>query len=244
MPQQENIPRFYVPSLSPGEVTFPDDEAHHALKVLRLRVGAPVELFDGRGGKAVGEILRAGRNDVTAAVGEVQRTQPSQPRVHVAFAVPKAGRLDWLLEKATELAAGSLQPIVFERSVAGGEELTDAKRNRWEAHCVAAGKQSGLDWLPEIRDMQPLKEFLARDREGLCLAGDIGSEVSPLREVLRDSPPSTDVTLLIGPEGGFTEAEREAIRRGGFRAVRLGETTLRIETAAAALLAGVRAIGG
>jgi 16S rRNA (uracil1498-N3)-methyltransferase len=137
-----------------------------------------------------------------------------------------------------------LQPVVFARSVAGGEELSDAKRNRWRGHCIAAAKQSGLNRLPELRDTQKLAEYLADNHPGLQLVGDRTSETPPLKKTLSDSPPPEDVILLVGPEGGITPAENEAIQQAGFQSVRLGTTTLRIETAVAALLAGVRAILG
>ncbi|MBN1943777.1 MAG: 16S rRNA (uracil(1498)-N(3))-methyltransferase [Phycisphaerae bacterium] len=245
MSRHENIPRFYVSPLSAGEVSLPADEARHALKVLRLRVGSEVEVFDGRGGWAVGEISRAGRSDVAVQVEQVHQAEPLRTRVHVAFAVPKGKRLDWLLEKATELAAAALQPIRFERSVAGGEELSDATRDRWWSHCIAAAKQSGLAWLPALHDPTPLSVFLRQNTEALCLVGDITPDASSLKDVLSNrQPPPEDVILLIGPEGGFTPAEQDAIRTAGYRPVRLGATTLRIETAAAALLAGVRTVLG
>ncbi len=244
MTRHENIPRFFVPSLVSGEVHLPDDEAHHAQHVLRLRAGAAVEVFDGRGARAAGEVTHVSRQGVTVQTQEIQHDALPSPRVHVAFAVPKGKRLDWLLEKATELAAASLQPIVFERSVAGGEELTAAKRSRWESHCIAAAKQSGLHWLPELIDTQSLTDFLKTNKPGLLLVGDLTPDTKSLRDALDASASVQDVTILVGPEGGFTPAEREAMQQAGYQAIRLGPTTFRIETAAVALLAGVRAILG
>jgi 16S rRNA (uracil1498-N3)-methyltransferase len=243
MSRHESIPRFYVPSLQAGEISLLRSEAHHATGVLRLRAGVEVELFDGRGGFAKGEITQVSRGGVTVCVDEVQREDELSPRLHVAFAVPKGKRLDWLLEKATELGAASLQPVVFERSVAGGEDLTLTKRRRWEGHCISAAKQSGLNWLPELQDAQKLSEFISRNTDALCIVGDLMPEAKPLNEALQGKR-SQDVILLIGPEGGFTAAEREAIVRAGYQPVRLGATTLRIETAVVALLAAARAILG
>ena len=153
--------RFFCPDLTGPEVVLSDEEAHHALHVLRLSAGAEVSLFDGRGNSAVGRITRAGPRGVVAAV---QRRPPAAQRpgaiVRLAFAVPKGKRLDWLLEKATELAAASLCPVAFHRSIAGGEQLTPAKRRRWLTHCVAAAKQSGTDFLPDIEPLMPLTRFL------------------------------------------------------------------------------------
>jgi len=153
--------------------------------------------------------------------------------------VPKGKRLDWLLEKATELAAGVLQPVLFARSVAGGENLSAGKRNRWEAHCIAAAKQCGLNRLPTLESPVPLQEFLAQPGDSLRLVGDVTDEGVAFSEAIR---PAEEVRILVGPEGGFTPAERQDIREGGYQFVRLGATTLRVETAAISLLAGVRAM--
>ena len=109
-------------------VNLPRGEVHHALHVLRLGVGADVELFDGRGAAANARVTAVGRAGVEMLVtATLPVAGPPRRRVHLAFAVPKGKRLDWLLEKATELGAASLEPVVFERSVAGGD-LTPTKR--------------------------------------------------------------------------------------------------------------------
>ena len=145
----ENAYRLFAPELaeisrrggaSAGlEVALPAGEAHHALHVLRLSCGDRVELFGGDGSKASGVIAAATKRQVTVTVE--QFTPPAGrvgPTVHLAFAVPKGNRLDWLLEKATELGAASLQPVIFNRSVAGGEELGENKFQRWMGHCISA----------------------------------------------------------------------------------------------------------
>ena len=233
--------RFYVPTLVAGPITLPADEARHARTVLRLAAGDVVELFDGRGGVARATVTQLGKRTVTVEAGAVSHENPAGPAVHVAFAIPKGKRLDWLLEKATELGASSLQPIVFARSVAGGDSLKASKRDRWQMQCVAAAKQSGLNTLPTLGDMEPLAAYLATPARGLRLFGDLDDAAS-LREALATSPAPESIELLVGPEGGFTDEERAAILASGATPIRLGETTLRTETAAIALLAGVRAV--
>ncbi|MCK4601859.1 MAG: RNA methyltransferase, partial [Phycisphaerae bacterium] len=166
---------------------------------------------------------------------------PSVARVHLAFAVPKGKRLHWLLEKATELAAASLQPVLFERSVAGGDELTPARRSRWLGHCIAAAKQCGLNFLPELRQPASLEDYLRTGERLFSLVGSDDESAASLPKALASCPREGEVRILIGPEGGLTEAELAAARRAGFTPVRLGATVLRIETAAVALLAAVRA---
>lgn len=241
---QENAPRFYVPDLPrTGQnepLTLPAEESHHVAKVLRLRPHDPVELFDGRGRVGRGELSAVDRRRSQVRLQEVISTQPAHPAVHVAFAVPKGKRLDWLLEKAPELAASSLQPVVFARSVAGGDTLSEAKRQRWMGHIVSAAKQSGLNHLPQLRPMVALRELLASTDGSLRLLGDASERSVPLRTALAEAGETPDVTLLVGPEGGLNEEELAAADDAGVRRVRLGSTTLRVETAAVALLAGVR----
>ena len=238
--------RLFVPELASAapqaqtglELALPAAELHHALHVLRLRAGDGVEVFDGAGRRAAATVSRIGRNEAAVTVGDIVTVsaRPS-PAVNMAFALPKGERLDWLLEKAAELGAASLRPIVFERSLGGREELSDAKRGRWMAHCVSAAKQSCLDFLPELREPMDLAEFLLLPDNGLVLAGDLSAGACTMRQAL--ASPAPLITLLVGPEGGLSVAELEQVRRAGVRLVRLGSTTLRIETAALALLAAV-----
>jgi len=246
MAETEKRPRFFVPDLppeAPALAELPPAEAHHALHVLRLRAGAAVELFDGCGRCAEGHIADASRRRVTVAVERTWTQPPAAPGapgpVHLAFAVPKGSRADWLIEKATELGAASLRPTVFERSVAGKEPLSPAKRGRWVGHCVAAAKQAGLAHLPTVEDPAPLADMLARAAGALVLVGDTVAEAVPVLEALAHRRADQDILIVVGPEGGFAEAERAALQAGGAVAVRLGRSTLRIETAAVALLAAV-----
>jgi len=252
-------PRFYAPGLapalakpgeSPGQadparltVPLPPSEGHHAVNVLRLKEGAAVELFDGRGGRARGRIEDIRRGHVVVLIEHPgPRRERPQPIVHVAFAVPKGNRLDWLLEKTTELGAASLRPTIFDRSIAGAEELSIAKRERWFGHCVAAAKQSRLDFLPEVAEPAPLPDRLSARGEALGLLGDLEPDALPLPTALGPRRTGQEVLVLVGPEGGLAPEERESTLAAGFLPVRLGHTTLRIETAAVAILAAVSAL--
>ena len=246
-----DTPRFYLPDL-PAEVepdapplALPAGEAHHAAHVLRLRPGAQIQLLDGRGRRGMGIIQRARHGEVTVTIAQMSAPSPRpRPAIHLAFAVPKGKRLDWLLEKATELGAATLAPVVFERSVAGGEELSDHQRERWMGHCISAGKQSGCDWLPELAPPVKLAAFL----EGLGLleppqrriVGHPGPESLSVPEALGPGPLDA-IWLLVGPEGGLTDAELAQARSAGFASARIGANVLRVETACLALLAAARA---
>jgi 16S rRNA (uracil1498-N3)-methyltransferase len=254
MPPAADLPRFFVPPeddsaappslLAAGqEVVLPQTESHHAAHVLRLKEGAPVELFDGYGAAATGTIAGIRKGEVRVYLETVRPTAPRpRPEIHLAFAVPKGNRLDWLLEKATELGVASLEPIRFDRSVAGGEDLGNAKRQRWQGHCIAAAKQSGADWLPTIMSPLPLAAFLAKDRAGVRLYGTPLAEAASMARVLTMPTPVDSVYIVVGPEGGLTDAELGLLNASGFSAARLGHTTLRVETAAIALMAAVLAL--
>jgi len=239
--------RFHVnqlpaPTADVPHVQLPPGEAHHAANVLRLAVPAPVELFDGRGGRAAGRVESVKRGEVVVAV---ERSLPAStrdgPLVHLAFAVPKSKRLDWLLEKAPELGAASLTPVIFRRSVAGTDSLPPAKLDRWLGHCIAASKQCGLDFLPAIAQPVRLAELLTPSTPRLALLGCRQGDATPIAAALARRQGGQDVLILVGPEGGPTDDERQGAREAGLIPVRLGRTTLRIETAAISLLAATTA---
>ncbi len=236
-------PRFYASPLVPGQVTLAGDQAHHARNVLRLKAGDTVELFDGAGVTARGVIDTVSRAETVVTVENCnQALARPEPVVELAFAVPKGKRLDWLLEKATELGAAVLQPVIFDRSVAGGAELSAGKRDRWLAHCIAAAKQCRTDFLPEIREPVSLETFLAGRASAIGLVGDVDPAAPTLAGALAAWQGGQGISLVIGPEGDFTQDEWQMIMNAGVRGVRLGHTVLRVETAAIALLAGVVAV--
>lgn len=226
------------------EVPLPQAEAHHAAHVLRRRAGDLVELFDGDGGRALARLKLVRRGEVLATVEEVRpRLARPVPILRLGVAVPKGNRLDWLLEKATELGVASLAPLALERSVSGGDALSAAKRRRWTARCIAAAKQSGADFLPAIEDPLSLQDFLAGAIGGIGLYGDLSASAVPVAAALRDRAGQAGTYyIVVGPEGGLTDAERQALDGAGFGAVRLGRTILRVETAAVALVSAVLAL--
>ena len=233
--------RFFVESIGAETVELPPSEAHHALHVLRVRAGEQVEVFDGAGTVARGSFRPAGRKSAAVEVVERRELSPRPaPAIELAFAVPKGKRLDWLIEKATELGAAVLSPVIFERSVAG-PAAGGRVPGRWRGICIAAAKQCGASFLPELRPPRPLGEFLTDAGGGVRLLGDAAG-VSMVK-ALAGSPPAR-VCVLVGPEGGLGEAESAAAAEADFIPVRLGGLTLRIETAAVALLAAVNACCG
>jgi 16S rRNA (uracil1498-N3)-methyltransferase len=241
MERDGTLRRLFAEDLAADSVELTEAEAHHALRVLRLEDGAEVEVFDGRGGVALGRLRPRGRRGAVVEITGRREARPVRPAVELAFACPKGKRLDWLIEKAVELGAAALRPVVFERSVAG-RELSPHAAGRWRDHCIAAAKQSGADFLPRIDRPTPLPALLAEPAANLALLGQAGGE--PAGPILAGAGPVEAVALLVGPEGGLTPEEAQAAGSSGWLPVSVGPLTLRVETAAVSLLAAVRACGG
>ena len=235
--------RFFVSDLSSDEVRPHRGEIHHALHVLRLKDGDKVELFDGSGTVAVGVIEHVNRRDVIMRVTDRETRQPPPPpAIQLAFAEPKGKRIDWLVEKAAELGAESLQRVIFDRSPPVAKSESTTKSDKLMVHCISAAKQCGLNFLPKLPAPITLAEILARQDDSLRILGDTGPDALQLDQVIGNKSPRDTVTLLIGPEGGLTQSERAESIEGGFIPVRIAPTTLRTETAALALLAATVAL--
>lgn len=229
------MPRLHCsePLASGRSLALPAGAARH-VQVLRLQPGDTLTLFDGRGGEYDAVVEHMGRSDVRVQVGAhhaIER-EPSVA-VHLALAMPANDRMDWLVEKATELGVASLQPLVAERSVlrlAG--ERAQKKQAHWQAIAVAACEQCGRNRVPVVHAPQPLAQWLTGQAQpGLVLS--LRGESKPLQAVAR----AEELTLLSGPEGGLAPAEEDAAFARRWQAVNLGPRVLRAETAPLAALA-------
>ena len=235
------MPRFHCPApLATGEsLLLPPGAARH-VQVLRLQPGEHITLFNGEGGEWDAVVERMGRSEVSVLVGGHDPVEREAAReVHLAAAMPANERMDWLVEKAAELGAASVQPLMAERSVlrlAG--ERAQKKQAHWQAVAVAACEQCGRNRVPAVHEVADLRGWLARPASPgshrLLLSLRRGTR--PLREAAGAAGP---VLFLSGPEGGFTEAEEEAALAAGFTPVTLGARVLRAETAALAALAAL-----
>lgn len=229
------MPRLYCgEALATGlELALPPGAARH-VQVLRLQPGDALTLFDGRGGEYEAVVRLMGRSEVRVSVGAHHAVECEAPvAVHLALAMPANERMDWLVEKATELGVASIQPLVAERSVlrlAG--ERAQKKQAHWQAIAVAACEQCGRNRVPPVHAVQPLAAWLAAQAApGLVLS------LAPGTRPLAAVAPSAERTLLSGPEGGLAPAEEEAAAARGWQAVHLGPRVLRAETAPLAALA-------
>ncbi|WP_332814820.1 16S rRNA (uracil(1498)-N(3))-methyltransferase [Ramlibacter sp.] len=229
------MPRLHCPGpLREGaSLALPPAAARH-VQVLRLQPGDAVTLFDGEGGEWEARIERMGRSDVQVVVGShhaIER-EPAAA-VHLAVGVPANERMDWLVEKAAELGAASLQPLVTERSVlrlAG--ERAGRKQAHWQAIAAAACEQCGGNRLPAIHPLAELALWQpppGMTRRVLSLA--------PEARPLALPPAGAPLLLLSGPEGGLSPREEAAALAAGFEPVTLGARVLRAETAPLAALA-------
>lgn len=243
------MPRFYCPTpLTPGEtLDLPSGAARH-VQVLRLQPGDAITLFNGGPGIAgSGEfdatITHMGRSDVQVHVGTHHRVEREAPRaVHLVVGMPANDRMDWLVEKATELGVASIQPVMTERSVLRlSGERADKKVAHWQSVAVSACEQCGGNRVPAIHPVMNLAAWLkarAAGSHGPSLLLSLRSGTQALR-TLDLGEVSTDVTFLSGPEGGLGAAEEEAALACGFSPVTLGPRVLRSETAALSALAAL-----
>jgi 16S rRNA (uracil1498-N3)-methyltransferase len=221
-----------------AEIDLPAAAARH-VQVRRLQPGDPLRLFNGRGGEWQATVLRMGRSQVVARVGDfdpVERELGLQ--VTVALGMPANERMDLLVEKATELGVHAIQPLQCERSVlrlAGERALR--KCEHWQAIAAAAAEQCGRTRVPQIAAVQTLERFLAQPpTAALRVLLSPAEGAAPLHAVVADG---AALLTLSGPEGGLSPAEEAAARAAGFVPARLGERVLRAETAPLATLAWI-----
>jgi len=224
-----------------GEVLLDEQARRHLLKALRLKKGAPVVLFDGSGCDFDARLTRLDKDTCAAATREIiHREEPPQLKIHLAIGISRGERMDYAIQKAVELGAWSIQPLFTERTVVrlAGERLA-SRQSHWDGVVRHACEQSGRSLLPAVEHATPLAAWLAAFQgEGILLDHRTNSGLSDLPR------PGSDISLLVGPEGGLTAAERNASLKQGFRAVRLGPRVLRTETAPLAAISALQTIWG
>lgn len=200
--------------------------AHYLLHVMRLKAGAPLLLFDNRSGEWLASVTEAGKRSLTVRIERQTRAIEQVPDLWLCFAPVKKARLDWIIEKATELGARRLQPVITERTI-----VERVKRERLEAQVIEACEQCGRTALPVLGEPVKLTQLLSewpKDR-ALLFADEAGG--MPLSAVVAPAP----AAILVGPEGGFTSRERELLlENAAVRRIALGPRILRAETAAIA----------
>ncbi len=239
------LTRVFVdsPLVPDADLNLPDAAANHVGRVLRLREGAVIVAFDGSGHDYRCEILSVKGDDVRVRVGARASGLPESPlRITLVQAVSRGERMDWTLQKATELGVGTIVPVLSSRSVVRLDERQAGKKLRhWQAIVAGACEQCGRSRVPEIRPPQELSRFLASsNREGqrLVLSPTGPASLAGLTSV------GSRVELLIGPEGGLDDGELERAAASGYVPVQLGPRVLRTETAGIVALTVLQALWG
>ena len=233
------LTRVYVDAvLAPGaRVVLAGSAASHVTRVLRLRPGDALTLFNGQGGEHAGSIEKSQAGSVTVVIGAPCASERESPlSLTLAQGVSRGERMDLVVQKATELGVSALVPVLTERSVVRLDPQQAARKvAHWRAIAIAACEQSGRNRVPAVATPLALREFT-----GLARSAGAGARVllSPEAALRLDDvpPPITAITVLIGPEGGLTDSEEDLARSAGFTPVRLGPRVLRTETAAIAAL--------
>ncbi len=232
------MPRFFCPAdLSTGaELLLPAGAARH-VQVLRLQPGDGITLFNGRGGEFDATVARMGRSDVAVIVGAHHAVEREAARpVTLAIGMPANERMDWLVEKATELGVARIQPLLTERCVLRLKgERAEKKVAHWQAVAEAACEQSGRNRVPQVEPVRELSAWLATlPAEGARWVLSLRDGVRSASDLLASQPPVLAVAL--GPEGGLSSGEEDRLMAAGFVPASLGRAVLRSETAALAAL--------
>jgi 16S rRNA (uracil1498-N3)-methyltransferase len=234
------MPRIHCPApLATGQsLALPAGAARH-VQVLRMQPGEQLTLFNGEGGEWEARIERMGRADVQVLVQEHRAVEREAAlAVHLAVGIPANERMDWLVEKATELGVASIQPLMTSRTVLRlSGERARKKRDHWQAVAIAACEQGGRNRIPAVHEVMDLRDWLAAPAAaGLRIALSLAPGA---RTLVQASAGGEPVLALSGPEGGLTAQEQEAAAAHGFIPVTLGPRVLRAETAPLALLAAL-----
>lgn len=236
--------RFYLPPGDWPAATLSGGEAHHARDVLRLQPGDRLAIFDGAGREATAAVAALGSGTVQLRILEETKSVPLRCRITLAQAIPKGKNMDLIVQKAVEIGAAEIVPLLSERTVVQLDPAGAAqKQSKWQTIAIEAAKQCGQNWLPQVRTPRAVENFFAglpATEFDLRLIGSLQPGARHLREILRefgqeqeeDNRRPATVLMMIGPEGDFTPAEIALARARGCAPLTLGPIILRVETAA------------
>jgi 16S rRNA (uracil1498-N3)-methyltransferase len=236
-------PRVYldIPLAGGQEVSFDRAQANYLQNVLRLKHGDEVFLFNGRDGEWLASLAGSGKKTLTAAVGERLRAQPQASDRHFLFAPLKHARLDYLVQKAVEMGASRLQPVITRHT-----QVARVNLDRMRGNVIEAAQQCGILSVPEVAEPVTFNTMMGQiEAERLIVFCDEDAEVKDPVAALAAAHAHRPVAVLVGPEGGFAEDERAALlKRPNVVRIALGPRILRADTAAVAALALVQAVLG
>jgi 16S rRNA (uracil1498-N3)-methyltransferase len=237
------IPRIHCDlKLGPGaQFSLAPDAAQHVAKSLRLKAGDAIVVFDGRGGEYDATLQRVDKDRVDVKVGALQdRQRESSLVLGLVQGLPEADKMDWIIQKATELGIAWIQPVICERSVVRlSGERAERREAHWRRVAIAAAEQCGRTRIPEVRPTASFINWLAAPNEVPRWLLSPGAGAIAAHPAL-----ASPLELVIGPEGGLAERERSLALERGCEAVSLGPRILRTETASIAALAAIHALWG
>jgi 16S rRNA (uracil1498-N3)-methyltransferase len=239
------MPRFYCPQpLAAGHtIALPDQVAHHAW-VVRLQPGAQMTLFNGEGDEYVAELVEVDKKRAYARIlAQVARDCELPYQITLAQALPEAAKMDWIIEKAVELGVAAIVPLAAQRSVVRlSAERAEKRLAHWHGVIVAASEQSGRNRLARLAELENFAAWASGGDDAVRILLSPRASRS-LPDWARQQAPQA-ITLLVGPEGGFTEQEEDAAVAGGALMLSMGPRILRTETAGLAALAAINALWG
>jgi 16S rRNA (uracil1498-N3)-methyltransferase len=235
------LSRFFIDApLSLGEHELPEAQAHYIGRVLRMTEGDALQVFDGSGTEFRGTLLEVGKKRVRVQLDDSFAGQAESPlRIHLGQGLSRGERMDWAIQKATELGVSEITPIVSERcEVRLKDERAEKRQAHWQQVAVSACEQCGRSVVPIIHSPVPLADWLKRTEADLKLV------LHPVAEPLTSHDKPDTLAFLIGPEGGLNDAEVEQAKDAGFHAARLGPRVLRTETAPVVALSVAQQLWG
>jgi 16S rRNA (uracil1498-N3)-methyltransferase len=239
------VPRFHVdaPLRAGGSCELPEDTAHHAVHVLRIRSGEDVTLFNGRGGEYAGRVSSIQRLRVSVDVLEHRAIERESPlRIVLVQGVSSGERMEFTIRKAVELGVAGIHPVLAAGSVARPKgERAAARQGHWQKIAISACEQCGRNRIPAVAPLVNASDYRASDTAGVKVLLSPGSDL-PFSKFIENRGES--FVLAAGPEAGFDAKEEKAFLDAGFVPVRLGPRILRTETAALAALAALNALLG
>jgi len=237
------LPRFFISSsqVSGSTIMIAGEDVRHIVMVMRMRAGDKLLLCDGKGSEYTVKIADVRRSDIKTVILSQSKKELPKLRITLGQGLAKSDKMDFIVQKATELGVSSIIPMVTERTIVKIKD-EEKRLGRWQKIAREAAMQSGRIDVPQVDGLRTFSDFIRTLDMGfqpmLLLPWEEGTE--PIKKILRHKPEAQDIVVLIGPEGGYSSAEAMTARDKGFHLVSLGPNILRTDTAAIAVLSMIR----